>query len=119
MLWTIFVILLVLWILGMVTSYTIGGSIHVLLVLAEDVLTPAKSRFQQSIRMVAGRSPIRGFEERIRSSTLPISPVRGFLFARAARSPRRTPAQGSSCMPSVARNIVLYQLPVHAGGNWD
>jgi Family of unknown function (DUF5670) len=34
MLWTIFVILLVLWLLGMVTSYTMGGFIHVLLVIA-------------------------------------------------------------------------------------
>ena len=34
MLWTIFVILLILWLLGMVTSYTIGGFIHILLILA-------------------------------------------------------------------------------------
>jgi hypothetical protein len=34
MLWTIFVILLVLWLLGMVTSTTMGGFIHVLLVVA-------------------------------------------------------------------------------------
>lgn len=34
MLWTIFVILLVLWLLGMVTSYTLGGFIHILLLLA-------------------------------------------------------------------------------------
>jgi Family of unknown function (DUF5670) len=34
MLWTIFVILLVLWLLGMVTSYTMGGFIHILLVVA-------------------------------------------------------------------------------------
>jgi uncharacterized membrane protein YtjA (UPF0391 family) len=34
MLWTIFVILLVLWLLGLVTSYTMGGFIHVLLVIA-------------------------------------------------------------------------------------
>lgn len=34
MLWTIAVVLLVLWALGMVTSYTLGGVIHVLLVLA-------------------------------------------------------------------------------------
>jgi uncharacterized protein DUF5670 len=34
MLWTIFVILLVLWLLGMVSSYTLGGFIHVLLVVA-------------------------------------------------------------------------------------
>jgi len=34
MLWTIFIILLVLWLLGMVSSYTLGGFIHVLLVVA-------------------------------------------------------------------------------------
>jgi len=38
MLWTIFVILLVLWLLGMVSSYTIGGFIHILLVVAIVVL---------------------------------------------------------------------------------
>ncbi|MGC2698010.1 MAG: lmo0937 family membrane protein [Candidatus Angelobacter sp.] len=34
MLWTIFVILLVLWLLGVVSSYTMGGFIHLLLILA-------------------------------------------------------------------------------------
>jgi hypothetical protein len=34
MLWTIFVILLVLWLIGVVSSYTMGGFIHVLLVVA-------------------------------------------------------------------------------------
>ena len=34
MLWTIFVVLCVLWLLGMVTSYTAGGLIHILLVVA-------------------------------------------------------------------------------------
>jgi hypothetical protein len=38
MLWTIFVILLVLWLLGLVTSYTFGGFVHILLVLAVVVL---------------------------------------------------------------------------------
>ena len=38
MLWTIFVVLLVLWLLGLVTSYTLGGFIHILLVLALVVL---------------------------------------------------------------------------------
>jgi hypothetical protein len=38
MLWTIFVILLVLWLLGLVSSYTLGGFIHILLVLAIVVL---------------------------------------------------------------------------------
>ena len=34
MLWTIFVVFLVLWLLGVVTSWTLGGFIHVLLVVA-------------------------------------------------------------------------------------
>jgi hypothetical protein len=38
MLWTIFIILLVLWALGLVTSYTLGGFVHILLVLAVVVL---------------------------------------------------------------------------------
>jgi hypothetical protein len=38
MLWTIFIILLVLWLLGIVSSYTLGGFIHILLVLALVVL---------------------------------------------------------------------------------
>ena len=38
MLWTIFVILLVMWMLGLVTSYTLGGFVHILLVLAVVVL---------------------------------------------------------------------------------
>jgi hypothetical protein len=38
MLWTIVVILGVLWLLGMVSSYTMGGAIHVLLVLAVIML---------------------------------------------------------------------------------
>ena len=33
MLWTIFVILIVMWLLGMVTAYTMGGFIHILLVI--------------------------------------------------------------------------------------
>lgn len=46
MLWTIFVILLVLWLLGVVTSYTLGGFIHILLVIALVVLV---------IQLVSGR----------------------------------------------------------------
>jgi len=38
MLWTIFVILLIMWALGLVTSYTMGGFVHVLLVIALIVL---------------------------------------------------------------------------------
>jgi hypothetical protein len=49
MLWTIFVILLVLWLLGMVTSYTLGGFIHLLLVIAIVVVL---------IRIIQGRRPL-------------------------------------------------------------
>jgi hypothetical protein len=49
MLWTIFVILLVLWLLGLVTSYTLGGFIHILLILAVVVLV---------INLVQGRRVI-------------------------------------------------------------
>lgn len=38
MLWTIAVILIVLWLLGLLTSYTMGGGIHILLVVAVIVL---------------------------------------------------------------------------------
>jgi hypothetical protein len=38
MLWTIFVVLLILWLLGLVSSYTLGGFIHILLVIAVVVL---------------------------------------------------------------------------------
>jgi hypothetical protein len=49
MLWTIFVILLVLWLLGFVTAYTLGGFIHLLLVIAVVVLV---------IRLMQGRPPV-------------------------------------------------------------
>jgi Family of unknown function (DUF5670) len=48
MLWTIFVILLVLWLLGLVSSYTLGGYIHILLVIAVVVLM---------INLISGRRP--------------------------------------------------------------
>jgi hypothetical protein len=38
MLWTIFVILLVLWLLGLVSGYTLSGFIHILLVIAVVIL---------------------------------------------------------------------------------
>jgi hypothetical protein len=47
MLWTIFIILLVLWLLGIVSGYTLGNFIHVLLVIAVVVLI---------IRLVQGRA---------------------------------------------------------------
>jgi len=49
MLWTIAVILLVMWMLGLVTSYTMGGFIHILLVVAIAVLL---------IQVVTGRRAV-------------------------------------------------------------
>jgi len=49
MLWTIFVVLMVLWALGMVSSYTLGGYIHLLLVIAVVVVV---------IRIIQGRRPL-------------------------------------------------------------
>ncbi|HZP36278.1 MAG TPA: lmo0937 family membrane protein [Methylomirabilota bacterium] len=49
MLWTIFVILLVLWAIGMVSSYTLGGFIHLLLLVAIAVVL---------IRIIQGRRPV-------------------------------------------------------------
>jgi hypothetical protein len=48
MLWTVVVILLVLWALGLVTSYTMGGLIHVLLVIAIIVVL---------VNVIQGRGP--------------------------------------------------------------
>jgi len=49
MLWTIFVILLVLWLFGVVSSYTLGGYIHILLVVALAVVL---------INLIQGRSAV-------------------------------------------------------------
>jgi hypothetical protein len=49
MLWTIAVILLVLWVLGMVTSYTLGGVVHLLLVIALIVIV---------VQFISGRGSI-------------------------------------------------------------
>jgi Family of unknown function (DUF5670) len=49
MLWTIAVILIVLWLLGMVSSYTMGGFIHILLVLAIIAVL---------VRLIQGRNPV-------------------------------------------------------------
>jgi hypothetical protein len=38
MLWTIVVVLLVLWLLGLVTSFTLGGALHILLIIAVVVI---------------------------------------------------------------------------------
>ncbi len=46
MLWTLFVILLVLWLLGLMTGYTMGGVIHILLVVAIVVVL---------VRVIQGR----------------------------------------------------------------
>ncbi len=49
MLWTIAVILVILWLLGVVSSYTIGGFIHILLALAIIVVL---------LRIISGRKPL-------------------------------------------------------------
>ena len=49
MLWTVAVILLVLWALGLVTSYTMGGFVHILIVLAVVIVV---------IRLIQGRRPL-------------------------------------------------------------
>jgi hypothetical protein len=49
LLWTIAVILVILWLLGLVTSYTLGGFVHILLVLAIIVIL---------IRIIQGRRPV-------------------------------------------------------------
>jgi len=49
MLWTIAVLMLILWLLGMVSSYTMGGFIHILLLLAVVAVL---------IRLIQGRNPI-------------------------------------------------------------
>jgi len=49
LLWTIAVILVILWLLGMVSSYTLGGFVHILLVLAIVVVL---------IRVIQGRRPV-------------------------------------------------------------
>ena len=49
MLWTIAVILIILWLLGLVSSYTMGGFIHILLVVAIIVIL---------YRIITGRRPV-------------------------------------------------------------
>ncbi len=49
MLWTVAMLLLILWLLGMISSYTLGGFIHILLVLAVIAVL---------IRLIQGRSPV-------------------------------------------------------------
>jgi len=49
LLWTLAIILVILWLLGMVTSYTLSGFVHILLVLAIVVVL---------IRVIQGRRPV-------------------------------------------------------------
>ena len=49
MLWTIFLLLMILWLLGMASSYTLGGFIHILLILAIATVL---------IRIIQGRNPV-------------------------------------------------------------
>ncbi|MDQ2974503.1 MAG: lmo0937 family membrane protein [Acidobacteriota bacterium] len=49
MLWTLFLILLILWLVGVVSSYTLGGFVHLLLMIALVVLL---------INLIRGRRPV-------------------------------------------------------------
>lgn len=49
MLYTVAVVLVILWLLGLVTSYTLGGFIHILLVIAVVVIL---------LRVISGRRPL-------------------------------------------------------------
>ncbi len=49
MLWTVFVILIVLWVLGIVSSTTVGGYIHILLIIAIVVVL---------IKIIKGKNPL-------------------------------------------------------------
>lgn len=49
MLWTIFVILMIMWLLGLISGYTIGGFIHILLIIAIVIVL---------IRIIQGRNPV-------------------------------------------------------------
>jgi len=49
MLWTLAVVLLILWLLGMITAHTMGGFIHILLVIALVVVL---------LRVISGRRPV-------------------------------------------------------------
>jgi hypothetical protein len=49
MLWTICVILVILWLLGLISGYTIGGFVHILLVIAIVVVL---------VRVIQGRRPL-------------------------------------------------------------
>lgn len=49
MIWTLFAILLVLWLLGMITNYTLGGFLHILLVVAIVVVL---------FNLLSGRRPV-------------------------------------------------------------
>ena len=49
MLWTLFVILLIMWVLGLATSYTLGGFIHILIVAAVVLVL---------VRLIQGRATV-------------------------------------------------------------
>ena len=96
MLWTIFVILLVLWALGLVSSYTLGGYIHILLIIAVAVLL---------IRIIQGQSRCNAFttiavSERCHLCRAPF-PTLEMLRARHFRMPR-----GKNCLLTLTVNFV-------------
>ena len=82
MLWTLFVILLVLWFLGLVTSYTLGGFIHILLVVAVAVLL---------IQVITGR----------RVGLIPTQ-LRGLAYTNPRSSRSRQGYYGSHTIPQYA-----------------
>jgi hypothetical protein len=51
MLWTVALVLIILWLFGLITSYTLGGFIHVLLVIAIITIL---------VRIIKGKNPIKG-----------------------------------------------------------
>ena len=83
MLWTIAVILMVLWALGLVTSYTMGGFIHILIVVAVIVVL---------IRVIQGRNvfAVRRAQRR-EADHQPAPPGRAAVAAAAGRRPAAAP----------------------------
>src|SRR6266480_999244 len=74
MLWTIFVILLVLWLLGLVSSYTLGGFIHILLVIGVIAFAVGGISYTKREKVIdAGPLQVSADKEK----TIPLPPVLG------------------------------------------
>jgi hypothetical protein len=78
MLWTIFVVLVILWLLGLVSGYTMGGVVHVLLVIAIIGIL---------VRVIQGRRPSETPSHRDASGTYDLS--QSLMGARSCRGQRR------------------------------